>query len=158
MPRDTLPDRELAQLLDEQIDAMQSVLLALESERNALAARDGEALLQAVGAKADALAGADQAEQRRQGLLDRLGLPDRPGRPARSFSADGGIGQRWQQVLALTQQCRALNDANGQMIRGQRRRVEGTLRCLRGGPAAAAEYGPTGERRATGLQRPRAAV
>ena len=36
MPRDTLPDRELAQLLDEQIDAMQSVLLALESERDAL--------------------------------------------------------------------------------------------------------------------------
>lgn len=158
MPRDTLPDRELAQLLDEQIDAMQSVLLALESERDALAARDGEALLRAVSNKASAIAGADGIEQRRQATLDRLGLADRPGRAGRSFSADGGIGQRWQQVLALTQQCRALNDANGQMIRGQRRRVEGTLRCLRGEPAAAAEYGPAGERRSPGLPRPRAAV
>lgn len=153
MPRDTLPDRDLARLLDEQIEAMQAVRDSLEAERQALAARDGEALLKAVSGKAASLASADTIEGRRQALLDRLGIADRPGRGSRGFSADAGIGQRWQQVLALTQQCRALNDANGQMIRGQRRRVDGTLRILRGEPAAAAEYGPSGESRGRGAQR-----
>ena len=37
MTRDTLPDRDLARLLDEQIDAMQSVLTSLEAERQAAA-------------------------------------------------------------------------------------------------------------------------
>ena len=150
MPRDTLPDRELARLLDEQIDAMQSVLTSLEAERQALSARDGDALLKAVSSKAASLASADSIESRRQATLDRFGMSDRPGR---GFTADGGISQRWQQVLALTAQCRALNDANGQIIRGQRRRVEGTLRVLRGEPTAAAEYGPSGERRSLATQR-----
>lgn len=152
MPRETLPDRELARLLDEQIEAMQAVRDSLEAERQALAARDGEALLKAVNGKAASLASADTVEGRRQALLDRLGIADRPGR-GRGFSADTGISQRWQQVLALTQQCRALNDANGQMIRGQRRRVEGTLRILRGEPVAPAEYGPAGESRARSAPR-----
>ncbi len=154
MPRDILPDRELAQLLDEQIDAMQGVLTSLEAERQALAARDGDALLKAVSSKAASLASADSIESRRQATLDRMGMSDRPGRSGRGLSTDGGISQRWQQVLALTAQCRALNDANGQMIRGQRRRVDGTLRVLRGEPAVAtAEYGPSGERRTGGSQR-----
>jgi flagellar biosynthesis protein FlgN len=153
MTRDTLPDRDLARLLDEQIDAMQSVLTSLEAERQALVARDGDALLKAVSSKSASLASADSIENRRQATLARLGISDRPGRSGRSFTTDGGISQRWQQVLALTAQCRALNDANGQIIRGQRRRVEGTLRVLRGEPTAAAEYGPSGERRPPGSQR-----
>jgi flagellar biosynthesis/type III secretory pathway chaperone len=153
MPRETLPDRDLARLLDEQIAAMQAVLASLEAERHALASQDGDALLQAVGTKADSIAAADQVDSRRQALLERLGMSERPGRGGRGFAADGGIGQRWQQVLALTRQCRALNDANGQMIRGQRRRVDGALRILRGEPGAPTEYGPAGEARARGAQR-----
>jgi len=149
MPREPISDRDLARLLDEQITAMQDVLTALEAERHALADRDGEALLDAVNRKASSIAAADTVEARRQSLLDQLGLAPRPGR---SFSADAGISQRWQQVVALTRQCRALNDANGQMIRGQRRRVDGALRVLRG-ESAPAEYGPAGERRARGPQR-----
>lgn len=153
MPRETPNDRDLARLLDEQIEAMQAVRDSLEAERLALAARDGEALLKAVSGKAASVASADSIEDRRQALLDQLGIAARPGSGGRGFSADGGIGQRWQQVLALTQQCRALNEANGQLIRGQRRRVEGTLRLLRGEPAAPAEYGPAGESRGRGNQR-----
>ena len=153
MPREKLSDRDLARLLDEQIDAMQAVLTSLEAERQALSARDGEALLKAVNGKASSIASADTIEGQRQVMMDRLGMSERPGRGDRDFSADTGISQRWQQVLALTQRCRALNEANGQLIRGQRRRVEGTLRVLRGETAAAAEYGPAGERRAPGLVR-----
>ncbi|MFO1356972.1 MAG: flagellar protein FlgN [Gammaproteobacteria bacterium] len=142
MSTEPFPDRDLARLLDAQIDAMQAVLSSLETERQALSARDSDALLAAVGSKADCIAAADAADQRRRALLERLGISDRPGRAGRGFSADGGIGQRWQQVLALTRQCRALNDANGQLIRGQHRRIDGTLRLLRGEPPTAAAYGP----------------
>lgn len=149
MARAALPDRDLARLLDEQIDAMQSVLAALESERAALARRDGDALLQAVSGKAERIANADAIEGRRRAMLDRLGIAGHPG-PGRSrdFSADSGIASRWQQIVTLTERCRALNEANGQFIRGQRRRVDGALRILRGQPAAAYEYGPAGEQRA----------
>jgi len=151
--RETVSDRELARLLDEQIEAMRGMLSSLEAERQALLARDGEALLRAVDGKAACVAGADTIEDRRQALLDQLGISAaRTGR-SREFSADAGIAQRWQQVLALTKQCRALNDANGHLIRGQRRRVEGKLRILRGEPAAAPEYGPAGEHRAGGFAR-----
>ena len=153
MPRETLSDRDLAQLLDAQIEAMQAVLTSLEAERQALAARDGEALLKAVNSKASSIASADTIEGQRQVMMDRLGTPERPGRRGREFSADAGISRRWQHVLALTQQCRALNDANGQLIRGQRRRVEGTLRVLRGEPVAPVEYGPAGEHRPRGSTR-----
>lgn len=153
MPREPLPDRDLARLLDQQIDAMQAVLSSLEEERRALAARDGDALLKAVGSKAESIAAAGEIDQRRQALLERLGIGDRPGRASRGFGADAGIGQRWQQVLALTRQCRALNDANGQLIRGQQRRIDGTLRILRGGLSTATEYDPRGSERASGSPR-----
>ena len=133
MPRETLSDRELAGLLDEQIEAMRAVRDSLEDERRALLARDGDALLGAVNVKAARLAAADAIA--------------RGNRMGRGFSGDAGIGQRWQQVVALTEECRALNEANGQMIRGQRRRVGGALRILRGETAAPAEYGPAGESR-----------
>ena len=153
MARETVTDRDLARLLDEQIDAMQTVLEALDGERRALNARDGEALLKAISSKAQSVANADMIEIRRRDLLELLARNERAGGSARGYRADAGISQRWQQVLALTQQCRALNDANGQMIRGQRRRVEGTLCVLRGEPAGANEYGPDGGRRSPGAQR-----
>ncbi len=153
MARDTIPDRDLARLLDEQIDAMQAVLAALDAERRALSSRDADALLQAVGDKAASVASAGTIEERRREMMERLGLADSPGRGRRDFSADAGIAHRWQQVVVLTQRCRAMNDANGQLIRGQRRRVDGTLRLLRGEPVGAVEYGPAGEHRARSVTR-----
>lgn len=151
MTRDTLPDRELAQLLDAQIEAMTSMLAALEAERAALSARDSEALLDAVNGKARHLADAGALEQRRRAILDRLGIP--PQGCHRAFSADAGVASRWQRVVALTERCRALNEANGQHIRSQHRHIDGALRVLHGQPAAPAEYGPAGARRARGTGR-----
>lgn len=148
-----LSDRDLARLLDEQIDAMQAVLVSLEVEREALSARDPDRLLEAVSHKAASVAAADEADRRRRALLERLGISERPAGGGRGPGADGGIGQRWQQVLALTRQCRALNDANGQLIRGQQRRIDGTLRILRGGLSTATEYDPRGSERASGSPR-----
>lgn len=132
---------------------MQSVLVALETERSALGTRDGDALLQAVSMKASAVASASSLEQHRRTCLERLGIPERAARGGREFNADAGIASRWRQVVALTERCRSLNEANGQMIRGQRRRIDGALRLLRGESTVAAEYGPGGEQRSRGSSR-----
>jgi flagellar biosynthesis/type III secretory pathway chaperone len=153
MATSQVSDRDLARHLDEQIAAMQAVLSALEAEQLALRHRDGDALLQAVNGKATSVARADQLEQRRQAMMADLGLADRRTAVGRQFSADAGISQRWQQVLALTRQCRAVNESNGLFIRGQRRRVDATLQILRGGSSAVAEYGPGGEGRSRSSSR-----
>jgi flagellar biosynthesis/type III secretory pathway chaperone len=141
-----LPDRDLAGLLDEQIRAMESVLAALDAERDALRERDGAALLAAVDRKAAQIAAASAVEQRRRTVFAELGIGEGPVRGPREFSADVGLHQRWHQVVALTRRCQAANDANGHLIRSQRRRIDGALAVLRGEPAAtAAEYGPAGE-------------
>jgi flagellar biosynthesis/type III secretory pathway chaperone len=153
MPREYVSDRDLAGHLDVQIAAMQSVLAALEAEHQALKQRDGDALLQAVNGKAASLSRADELEKKRQLMVQQLGLAGPPVHGSRQFSADAGIAQRWQQVLALTRQCQAMNESNGQFIRGQRRRVDATLQLLRGGSAAIAEYGPGGQGRAPATTR-----
>lgn len=150
-------DRELAGMLDRQIDAMHAVLATLEAEHAALHARDAGALMQAVGDKADRIAEAGSLDaQRRSAFAFPLsGLMSSKGR----FSADAGVAHRWQQLIALAERCRNLNESNGQLIRGQRRRVDQALSLLRGGsPLASPEYGPKGDSRPRYMSRSLASV
>ena len=101
------------------------MLDALEAERAALRSRDAEALLTAVRRKGDALDRATHAS-------DHVGAADPAGTPGES-------------LRALAARCRELNDANGALIRGQRRRIDGALRVLVGNTGNAAEvYGRDG--------------
>lgn len=136
MSNEFLSGRDLVRHLDAQIAAMHAVLAALEAEQQALRQRDADALLQAVNTKAASLARADELEKQRHAVMRNMGV-----------SENSGIEERWQQVLALTRRCRAINESNGQFIRGQRRRVDATLQLLRGGFTSVTEYGPGGEGR-----------
>lgn len=148
MSRTAVSDRELAGVLDRQIDAMQAVLVALEAERAALYARDAEALLQAVHCKTGRVAEAGAVEAERRALCTGPLQPGRPAAVRSPFSADAGVTHRWQQLITLTERCRSLNEANGKLIRSQRRRVDDTLCILRGESAAVpVEYGPKGATR-----------
>jgi flagella synthesis protein FlgN len=140
-------DRDLARHLDEQIAAMQTVLSALQAEHQALKERDGDALLRVVDSKAASVSHADQLEKRRHAIMAQMGIGSRPVGGNRQFSRDAGVSQRWQQMLALTERCRAINEANGQLIRGQRRRVDAAMQILRGGAISSTEYGPAGAAR-----------
>jgi flagellar biosynthesis/type III secretory pathway chaperone len=51
------------------------------------------------------------------------------------------------ELKGLAVECRQQNEANGLLIRGQRRRIEGSLNVLRGGRAAPDTYGRDGETR-----------
>ena len=149
-----LPDRDLARLIDDQIVALEDVRTALAAERSALDARDADALDRAVSAKEASVVRAGELERQRQAVLHALGFAARPGAMGRAWRPDGHLDQRWQQLLRLTRECQALNEGNGALIGGQRRRVEATLRLVRGGPATSAEYGAAGRPRAAGSARP----
>ncbi|MEO7386957.1 MAG: flagellar export chaperone FlgN, partial [Gammaproteobacteria bacterium] len=102
----------------------------------ALNERVPDALLAASNAKAEAVACAARLEQERR---DRLAAS-----PGKHSTAETAL---LNELKRLAAECRRQNDANGLLIRGQRRRVEGSLNLLRGGSAAPDTYGRDGETR-----------
>jgi len=123
-------------LLTQEIEALQRILATLSAERAALDERAPDALLAASTAKAEAVALAASLEQQRQ--AQSAADPAAPTAAASSLI---------NELKTLAAECRQQNDANGLLIRGQRRRVEGSLNVLRGGRAAPDTYGRDGETR-----------
>ncbi len=123
-------------LLTQEIEALRAVLDALQVERVALDERAPDALLAASNAKAEAVARAAILEQQRKAHY--AADPE-----ALTAAATSLVNE----LKALAAECRQQNDANGLLIRGQRRRIEGSLNVLRGGHAATDTYGRDGETR-----------
>ncbi len=123
-------------LLTQEIEALQRILATLSAERAALDERAPDALLAASTAKAEAVALAASLEQQRQ--AQSAADPAAPTAAASSLI---------NELKTLAAECRQQNDANGLLIRGQRRRVEGSLNVLRGGRAAPDTYGRDGATR-----------
>lgn len=121
-------------LLTREIAALQVVLTTLQAERVALEERAPEALLAASNAKAEAVARAADLERQHRALHEANA--EAPSAPATSLT---------NELKRLAAECRQLNEANGLLIRGQRRRIEGSLNVLRGGRAAPDTYDRTGE-------------
>ncbi len=55
--------------------------------------------------------------------------------------------QRWQQITALSQQCRLLNEQNGASIDLLSRHIQRSLQILRGKSQLTSTYGPDGSTR-----------
>ena len=114
---------------DSRIDVMTRVLACLDAEREALLARDADALETALIAKNQWLTRAAELEQARQ---------SEPSDP----SADPEVDP--DELKRLIGECQTKNAFNGAQILGQRRLVESTLQWLRGDPDEARVYGPDG--------------
>lgn len=123
----------LKSLLDQEVAALEVVLVTLQDERKALDERSPDALIAASNAKAEAVARAARLEQERRECM--AGNAARPA-PAETRLLD--------ELKRLATECRRQNDANGLLIRGQRRRVEGALNVIRGSSAPGV-YGRDGE-------------
>ncbi|MBL8197533.1 MAG: flagellar protein FlgN [Chromatiales bacterium] len=124
----------LQEIVAEEAAAMRGVLEILGQESAALLARDVGALPGISNSKADAVARAADLGQQRQALLQENVDP-----------AQGGVvTSALAQLRALALECRQLNEANGLMIRSQRRRLEGALNILRGGQPGVDVYGRDG--------------
>lgn len=131
----------LHDILAEEVAAVRGILEILGREGAALLGRDASGLLAISNGKAEAVARAASLEKQRQALLQEH--PDLSG--ARMTAA-------LEQLRELALACRQQNEANGLMIRGQRRRIEGALNILRGGRPGVDIYGRDGA--ATQLVRP----
>ena len=128
--------RQLQALLEQEVEALRAVLVTLLAERGALEERAPDALLAASNAKSEAVARAARLEQERRDLVEA-----NPG--AQPQAANDLLNE----LKRLATECRQQNEANGLLIRGQRRRVEGSLNVIRGGRAAPDTYGRDGETR-----------
>lgn len=129
-------------LLAEEQAVLTVVLQALAAEADALTDRHPEHLLAASQAKSDAIHRAGSLERERRLLCT---------------ANPGLVTARAQPALAelrrLAGECQRRNEANGQLIRGQRRRLEASLRILSGGGPAADVYGRDGEARRASYSR-----
>lgn len=126
----------LLALLNQEVEALRAVLATLQTERTALEERSPDALLAASNAKAEAVARAARLEQERRDHFE-----------ANPGTQPTPVNNLLDELKRLAADCRQLNEANGLLIRGQRRRVEGSLNMLRGGGPAPDTYGRDGETR-----------
>lgn len=133
MPDQTSLLVRLHEVLAREVAAVRSVLDTLGRESAALLERDASVLLAVSNAKAEAVARAAVLGQQRQTLLEEN--PD---------IGSAGVAAALEQLRELATECRQRNEANGLMIRGQRRRIEGALNILRGGQPGVDLYGRDG--------------
>lgn len=149
-------DTELCTLLEEEIRVATLLWGTIKTEREALRARDADALTGASGAKQQCLAELDALDQDRRQMLELAGLPSDRQRldlHIETLSDDHPIAFRWQRLTGLLDQCRLGNTANGQMVAIQRNHVERALRVLRNGDSNPLTYGPDGNQVANGTGR-----
>jgi flagellar biosynthesis/type III secretory pathway chaperone len=130
--RKALVDR-LQAIVAGELAALRDVLEMLGRESAALRARDVGALPGISDSKADAVARAANLGQQRQVLLQEF--PD---------AGEAAASSALASLRELALECRQLNEANGLMIRSQRRRIEGALGILCGGQPGVSVYGRDG--------------
>lgn len=124
---------------------MAQMLLGLEAERDALKARDLDALNKAMDTKTECLAKLAALASEIDG--------------GASSGEEEGSAERREHVKILSEQCRDLNLANGLLISGQQRFVAGALTALHVETGDPATYGPDGtNRQSEKLRKHRASV
>ena len=134
MPQ-TEPDLHAArQLLDQEISALETVMQVLDSEHEALEARDPEALTAVSQLKLKCIETARRIGAERAELLpDTLGI-----------AANPDIGLRWERLAKLAHGCKEKNERNGMLISWQHKYIEQTLAVLRNEGSEGKLYGPDG--------------
>lgn len=139
MSERTALNARLQEIIAAETAAMRRVLEILGQESAALLARDASVLPAITNSKADAVAHAAGLGQQREAFLQKNSDPGQAG-------AASGLSQLHEmlQLRELALECRQLNEANGLMIRSQRRRLEGALGILRGGQPGMDVYGRDG--------------
>ena len=146
--------QSLKQLLQTQNECAESLLSALEDEQSALIKADAENLDAVTVGKDALLRQLDDLGRQQIALLESLSF-DPHGNGMRQALAwcdpAGELAREQAQVLALLDQCRALNDRNGLAVQQRLGYVRRALDVLHGAPAGSSSnvYGPDG--RADGM-------
>ncbi len=125
----------------------QRVLSLLEQERQALAARDSQAIETLIPLKIQAFERWEQTEQQRLTLLHEAGFtPDNAGmeKCLDELVAIPQFRSAWQKLLDLTVSCRRENENNGTIIEINRRQTNEALAILSGQPVRPTGYAASG--------------
>jgi len=125
------------QILDQEISALEAVMQVLQSEHDALEARDPEALTAASQLKLKCIETARRIGAERAQLLPE----------ASDITANTNIRLRWEKLTKLAHDCKSNNERNGMLIRWQHKYVEQTLSVLRNDGTGEKTYGANGENR-----------
>lgn len=129
----------------------------LERETAALAALDAE-LLNSVVASKQAFARALEGLTQQQGtLLESAGYGSGLSgmeRFLRENDQEGLLRKRWDQLLAIMEHCRRLNQINGGVVRTQQMQVQQSLQRLGRESGTPDLYGPGGRRVSASVSRP----
>jgi len=146
----------LNSILDQQLLAGESFVLALEAERVALTGQDPDALEPILAQKEQHASRVEALDQDRRRFLAQHGFaPGREGMVAviRKFEDPqfelgprraGPLATKWQRLVAVIDRCRADNARNGMIVTLQTQRVTKTLNILRTGRPDQLTYGRSG--------------
>lgn len=146
----------LVQVLDELIVAAEALIECLHGERRALLGRTVDDLGGASQQKEARLARFDELEQERRLVCASLFVgTDRPAMEAligaQPYEMRAALAVKWQRLMALTGNCRDLNETNGMIAQTRQRQLLHLLGLMRSGTSAGATYGRTGAAASAGL-------
>lgn len=144
------PGSALADLLAQELGLLHSFVTLMRHEQSLLV--DGKAdVLAEIAEEKSGLAGqlARRAMAREEELGRRGYAAGRMGMDDWIKSAEGTTSRRrWQQLLQLAAEARALNETNGKLIAVQLQHNQQALNTLLAAVDQAATYGPDGQQRA----------
>lgn len=138
---------ELADLLQEATNCVTDMAALLESEREALRARDTNTLKRLIDAKHQRISMLEMHENNRKALLhahgyatDRQGMED----CLNNLHDQQRVALLWQQLLVLLDHCHHLNRVNGNLLNLSYRVVKQVMQILQGRHSEDRLYDPYG--------------
>jgi len=156
MNADSRPASLLHRLLGKEVAAMERMIRILEEEAHALLSPSAEQLERTTKAKNDHFDTLKRLEAEREALFGTLELEGDNRQIQLMLERDFGddrLGELWQQLLSLGQECRELNRLNGVTIELGYHHVSQALQLVSGRPGAPESYGPRGKKHEGGASR-----
>ena|GEM_PF-885110 len=139
--------RQFDEIIAESIVNAQGLKESLEDERQALEKQDMGAMQVAVDNKSVYVKTLQDLDLRREELCQSLGFQTGAGQMSQliEWCDDGDlINNRWQQLMVIAADSRALNMTNGAIIRVRQQQIESSLSLIRGTAPGSDTYGHNG--------------
>lgn len=124
-------------LIDNEQHNLSELITLLEREQQLLAERDGQALQQMMGSKAQLLNALQQNQQAREQMLQQAGMKPTPNHWRRLLLTldkqhKGSLARQWHRLEKELARCKAQNETNGKIIHRTQFTVSHLLDVLRG--------------------------
>ncbi|PCI07311.1 MAG: hypothetical protein COB77_04980 [Gammaproteobacteria bacterium] len=128
--------QELSQLLQAEVDCVNSLLESLQQEYEALAEQHADALEYVVRCKQEKIQQLEKITQQRERLLDSLPhvsvTMDQENNKYYVFHDDKKSTDLWDELVAVAEKCRDKNRVNGSIVETASRQSQHALDILRG--------------------------